>query len=260
MPHTRITQFCFCLLGLLLSQASWAAEGGVVGGSTALPTVDEVVARYVVALGGPAAVQKLTRRVIVGEAESSLFAGKARWEYVACAPDKRVSTLDVPKLGAIVDGFDGAVAWRKSADLPPVTLSGEELAKARRDAQFHRDSNLKVIYPDLTIQGVEQVGGEACYLAVAKPSAGAVERFFFSQKSGLLLRQDSEFNTASGRVISSATYDDYRTVDGVRIPFVMRVKAGGAGTGGKDVSFIMRFREVRHNVPVDESRFNPPKP
>lgn len=247
------------LAGLVPCCPGHAAEAGTAADSP-LPGADEVIARYVTALGGKDALQKVNRRVITGEAESSLFKGKARWGYVASAPDRRVSVLEVPNVGALMDGFDGTVAWRKSGTQPAVTLGGEELAKAKRDAQFHRDSNLKLIYPDLRTTGASVLDGEPCFILEAKPSTNAVERFWFSQKSGFLVRQESEFTTPAGRVSSSATYGDFRPVDGIRMPYLMKVHATGAGTGGREVDFTMRFLEVRHNLAVDEARFSKPGP
>jgi hypothetical protein len=251
----------FLSLWIAVLVLPWTGRSGERGdGRAGLPGAEQVLERYVAALGGTGAVQRLTTRVIKGLAEGNLFKGQAHWEYIAEAPNRRLSILEVPGLGSVVDGFDGAVAWRRSANLPAAVLAGEELAKARRDAEFHRDSNLKKIYPDLTVTGETVVSGEESYVVEGKPSARAVERFYFSKKSGLLARQDSEFETPAGRVVSTALYDDYRVVDGVKIPFLMRVRASGTGTGGRDLEFTIKFLEVRHNVPVDESRFQKPQP
>jgi hypothetical protein len=49
-------------------------------------------------------------------------------------------------------------------------------------------------------------------------------------------------------------FEDYREVDGVKLPFTIRLKIQGAGT------FSSIFREIRHNVTIDESKFKVPTP
>jgi hypothetical protein len=56
-------------------------------------------------------------------------------------------------------------------------------------------------------------------------------------QTGLLLRENDMY------------YEDYRNVDGLKIPFVTR-QDDPRGLGS-----TIRFKEVRNNVPIDESKF-----
>jgi hypothetical protein len=65
------------------------------------------------------------------------------------------------------------------------------------------------------------------------------EKWFFEVESGLLLRKGNTY------------YEDYREVDGVRLPFKIRQDAF-SGEG-----LIYQLTEVKHNVSIDETRFKP---
>jgi hypothetical protein len=51
-------------------------------------------------------------------------------------------------------------------------------------------------------------------------------------------------------------FDDYRDVDGVKLPFTVRVQSVEPG-----LVSTRTFAEIKINVPVEDSKFNmPPKP
>ncbi len=85
-----------------------------------MPKIDTVLARYVEALGGKAALQKVTSRVVKGEGESAMLPAPAPWQFFAKAPNKRLSVLTVAGFGDVLDGFDGMHGWMKNPTcLPP---------------------------------------------------------------------------------------------------------------------------------------------
>ncbi len=80
-----------------------------------LPTVDQVLAKYVEALGGEPALSKVTSMVITGSRQSYMPGADAvpppvPIEQYAKAPNLSL-TIGHPANGATASGFDGAVAW-----------------------------------------------------------------------------------------------------------------------------------------------------
>src|SRR5204863_68902 len=121
------------------------------------------------------------------------------WVLEAKAPNKQFSGFNNPALGAVADGFDGTVAWSKNQSGVRVK-EGEELAKTKRDSEFHRYLALKKLYPDLAYKGTDKVDGEEVHVLESRPSASAMERFSFSNKSNLLIRQESQFEGPDGKI------------------------------------------------------------
>ncbi|MDH7502508.1 MAG: hypothetical protein QHJ82_07330 [Verrucomicrobiota bacterium] len=218
--------------------------------------VDEVLSRYVKALGGKGAIEKVKSRVIKGTAEGMGMPAALPWEFYAAAPNKQLSKVEVTGFGAVLEGFDGQVAWSKNPITGVRVKEGDELAKVKREAGLDRDLRFLSIYPDLAYKGTEKMDNEEVVVLETKPTPTTSERFAFSSKTGLLVRQESQFQTAQGAVKTEARMSDYRTVDGLQFPFLLKVKAEAPGQDPAE--FTIKVSEVKYNVPVSDSLFAKP--
>lgn len=225
-----------------------------VKSSATSKSVDAVLESYVKALGGRAAVQKISTRVSKGTFEITSLAGvKGSLEVYEKAPNKQVAMLTIPGIGTQAEGFDGQTAWALEPDSGVVhDKTGLELASARRDAEFYEEIKLKELYTRMTLKGIEKVGARATYVVEAVPAEGSPERFYFDTATGLLIRHDSVEEGDEGKRSVEEYYDDYRVVDGVKMPFSLRQVSPG-------MEIIIKITEVKQNVPVDDSKFNKPE-
>jgi outer membrane lipoprotein-sorting protein len=218
------------------------------------PTVDSILARHVEAVGGKAAMEKVHSSHVQLKMESEIL-GSSEGEVFAQAPDRLRSHIDLGTTGIIDEGFDGKVAWVKNPWQGLRVKTGDELAKVKRDAQFHRELNLKSLYPDLAYKGIEKVGDEETWLLESKPTATSREKFWFSTKTALLLRQESRYEGQDGAVNVNVLPQDYKALDGLKYPGVMKIKFS---SGGQDYEFSMKFLNVKHNVEIDSAKFAKP--
>lgn len=243
-----------CALVTVCSGLTFAAETPAPAG---LPALDTVLARYIEALGGRDRLEKLNSRVIEGEVEMSLVPGTFALRVLAKAPDRQLSVITIPGFGEMQEGYDGTNAWVKNPMVGVADRPAVEVPKVRRDAQFNRELRYQKIYPDLAVKSVDRSGPEPLVVTESRPDSRSLERFYFSQTSGLLVRQDSEFEGQTGRVAATALYEDYREVNGgVRMPHAIRITARGAD--GVEMSLKLTVKEVKHNVPLDDAAFRKP--
>ncbi|HMH42797.1 MAG TPA: serine hydrolase, partial [Pyrinomonadaceae bacterium] len=77
---------------------------------------DEVLASYVTALGGRAALEKITSRVSKGNFEVSGIAMSGPVEMYAKAPNLMLLVLQMPGQETFKNGFDGKVGWEQNPD------------------------------------------------------------------------------------------------------------------------------------------------
>jgi zinc protease len=249
-------------LGLLLSINS-LAQGSRramknsplrVKSSEAIQTVDAVLEKYVKAIGGRAALLKINSRFSKGTFELSSLAGlKGTLEVYEKAPNKQIATLTLPGIGTQADGFNGTLAWALEADSGVVhDKSGLELASAKRDAEFYEEIKLKELYKRMTLKGVEKVDMRSAYVIEAVPQVGSPERLYFDTQTGLLIRKDSEEEGEEGKRSVEEYYDDYREVDGIKLPFTIRQISPG-------MNLIIKLNEVKQNISIDDSKFNKPE-
>ena len=244
-PRTLLPMCPFVLLaGLTVAVAQTTPQA-------ALPSVDQVLDKYVKALGGKAALEKLTSRVSKGTLEMDQLPGPAPEEIYAKAPDKQYMVTDLSSYGQARRGFNGTAGWEDNPQTGMRDITGPELAAMKRDADFYLAIKLKGHYPKMTVKGKESVNGHDAYVVEATPPEGAAETMYFDAGSGLLARTKRETEGPNGKFTLDVTFDDYREVDGVKLPFVMHFSLG-------EFAFVVKLSEVNHNLPIDDAKFDKP--
>jgi len=224
------------------------------------PTVDQIIARYLQAMGGAAALGKLTTRV-----EKVTFADETNgvtgsFVVYARAPNQRaVIGSAQTKDGSVIDfsrGFDGTVGWVSKTGVWSgcQKLAGAELAEEKRAAVFHSELRTLELYPRLRLKGRLNVDGRTAEVIEARPREGNPETWYFDTQTGLLLRTDTMKTDAAGKRTKEVIWlEDYRTVDRLRLPFTTRIIHSSP-----PVTIIIRVTEIKHNVPIDEARLHCP--
>jgi hypothetical protein len=228
----------------------------------ALPTVDQVLVRYVDALGGEAALRKVTSRVITGTQFIPTGPGgtvptPAAVERSQRAPNLAVTTYRAPTY-AISQGFDGTTAWSQDQAgrvTEPVTL---DIARAARAADFYEPLNLKRQYAQITVRGIEKVNGRDAYLVVGIPQGDKPESLYFDTQTGLLLRKQTVLPTPVGDSPYQVDFDDYRdTGSGVKFPFLMHMTPANPRTELAPEA-TLRVTTIKDNAPIEDSKFVKP--
>jgi hypothetical protein len=217
-----------------------------------LPSIDQILDKYIETLGGKAAIEKITSRQISGSFEIPAMGASGTLKGYAKAPNKSLMVIDVPGFGVIQQGFDGTVAWGQDPMGGLREITGAELVTTKRDVDFHRDTHLKDLFPKLTVKGKEKVGESEAYLVEATPPEGKAEKLYFDLKTGLLIRHDAERESPQGAAMIESYFDDYKEVDGVKLPFTMRRVTPA-------FAMTIKFDEVKNNVEIDDAKFAKPE-
>jgi photosynthetic reaction center cytochrome c subunit len=196
-----------------------------------LPTPDQILARYVDALGGEQALRRITARKITATTEVPADvrgvgpAVHALTQQYFKAPNQWVIRSQTAS-GTTATGFDGAVAWRQDAKGVVTETTGAvpapPLARVKRIADFYEPLNLKQRYARMVTRGTAKVGDRDAYLVVGIPDGDLPEQLFFDTQTGLLVRKGTATATALGDYALQTDYDDYRDVAGVKIPYLVR--------------------------------------
>lgn len=218
----------------------------------AAPTVKDVLDKFVKAIGGEATVRKQSSRVSVGTAEITAMGAKGTVEIAHKAPDKMLLVMKLPGLGDVLEGFDGVTAWSQDPFNGLREKSGTELAATKRDAAFYRDVEMAKGYSKMDLKGTEKVGGRDAYVIEATPPDSTTpDKLYFDKETALLVRLDASRESPQGTVPVQGYFEDYRAVDGIKMPFTIRQSLAGA-------EIIIRFTDVRHNAPTDDTKFAKP--
>jgi len=228
----------------------------------ALPTVDQILAKYVQALGGEAALRKVTSRTITGTQYIPTGPGgtvptPASVERYLKAPNLAVTIYRAPTY-AISQGFDGTSAWSQDQAgrvTEPVKL---DVGRAARAADFYEPLNLKREYPQMTVRGIEHVNGHDAYVVVGIPQGDLPESLYFDMNTGLLLRKQTVLPTPIGDSPYQADFDDYRdTGSGVKFPFLIHMSPSNARTELAPEA-TLRVMKVEDNKAIEDAKFAKP--
>jgi len=212
-----------------------------------LPTADQILDKYLAAVGGADALRKIKSRIQKG----TLDAGGMQFpiEVYSEAPDKRVS-ISHPQGGSSVTAFNGEVGWLSIRNGVHMMTAAEREA-ARIDAELYFPARVRELYKDFRVRPGEEINGRATYLVMAKDPDRPSLQLYFDQESDLLLRLLRFAQTPLGQNPTQIDYADYRETAGVKIPYRWTLTRPNG-------SFTIKVDQVEQNVPIDEKLFVPP--
>ena len=219
------------------------------------PAADQVLDRYIAAIGGAQRVASLTSLAARGTYIGFDDAEKVPMELYARAPvsGRRSCTALSGDTVTTIDGLNGWIA-APPADkpVPLLTLTGQELEGVRVEAELLFPSRVKEMLTGWRV-GVPALLDDNREVRVVQGNTrgGAVVTLCFDAGTGLLVRLVRYAASPVGRLVTRIDYDDYREVSGVRMPFRWTVRwLSGQST--------FELTDVQANVGIDPARFTQP--
>src|ERR1043166_8093336 len=180
---------------------------------------DEIIGKYITAIGGQANIDKVQTRT--SKLTASNGPGNPINLEVYQAPPNKFYMRTTLDQGVFERGFDGQVGWEKSPR-GVRQLNSVEVWRMQNSINLFGNLNFKQ-YTRLRTVGRDKVGDRDAYVVVANRSDTDVERLFFDVETGLLLRRITYLRTMVGIIPEQFDFEDYRDVDGVKLPFTIRV-------------------------------------
>ena len=205
------------------------------GSSTAekSPTPAEVIEKYLAAVGGEQALLKLTSRVSVGTVEISAMGLSGSADLFERAPNESALVLTVAGLGTMRQTSDGKSQWVQD---PLMGFVRTQSGFSEETNTLQREITIKKLEGLSRFDGHAKVGERDTLVLSPRNDRGGIARLFFDAETGLLLRRNNTY------------YEDYREVDGVKLPFITKEQSPYGFV-------VLRMREIKHNVPIDKNAF-----
>jgi photosynthetic reaction center cytochrome c subunit len=213
-------------------------------------TPEAIIDNYIQALGGRAAVEKITSRIQKGTI--NVGGKQTPIEVYSETPDKRISIVRMPE-GESVTAFNGKEGWLALGNRPPREMHGPELDAARLDADLHLATNLKSTFPRLRLARPEKIDGREMNVVIAARDDQPPMRLFFDKESGLLTRMLRFADSPLGRNPTQIDYADYRDSGGAKTPYKWTLSRPNG-------RFTVQINDAQANVPIESTRFVKPTP
>ncbi len=219
--------------------------------SSAAPRAEALLTRHLQAVGGEAALQKITSRRMAGTLER--YGKRVPFIRTQSAPNQMLMETKFPQPGTLKQGFDGNVAWIQVPGQPGRRLEGKERAAITDEAWLHPVLRLREQYPVRQFLGPRTVEGRTfTVLSLAKKKTAKPELWFFDEATALLARVEQQVDGGpQGDIPVVTLLEDYRKVDGVMMPFTVRTKLPTSET-------VLHVDAIEHNLSFADSVFQAP--
>jgi hypothetical protein len=211
--------------------------------------VDQILERYEAALGEKEVIAGITSQKIKGTWELAGMTGTL--EVWRKQPHKTLSVIEFP-FGTLKKGFDGETRWVQT---PTGTFSDsnpQEIAELERDAEVYGAARIKSLFESMRLERKAWLSGRDVYVIEGKPAKGPAEKLFFDIENGLLLRWDMARKQPNrGVVFVKVHLDNYKEVDGVKVPFNLRFAF-------ETFNFRVELQKIENNIPINDAIFRKP--
>ena len=121
-----------------------------------------------------------------------------------------------------------------------------------RAADIQHDTRWRDYFRKVECTGVEPIDGRICYRVVLTPKEGQPETRYYDKTSHLLVRTNMIMKNEMGEIPAESSVGDYRTVEGVLAPFLIKQKVLGQ-------EFTITLQSVKTNVEIPKDRFAVPE-
>lgn len=254
MARARLSLSLLCIaLGATTGCITAPEEGETIGPEdvSAPSTAQEILDRYVAALGGEEAVRALQQRTV--EARLTFHAdegcepgdqgcnpyeaaGSFTLQMTADGRMFRRMIIDPPaEAGGSLPptiserGFDGELGWELQPGDPPLLVLDDEIAArgSLEDALLHwyLDYDKRQIAPEIQSPRTIEVDGKTIELDgiawVEREGRLSPRTYWFDRATGLL-REEVETDPSLPDVSRTIIYEDYQDIDGTKIPHKIR--------------------------------------
>jgi photosynthetic reaction center cytochrome c subunit len=211
-------------------------------------TVDQVLNKYVQAIGGRDALQKIQSRIMTGTVTM-----RDLQQFPVTVEEKlpnsyrfEIQSQPQPQTWAA----SGTTVWGGRGG-GGRGLQGFQAQQATRRADLGAPLNMTERYQGLAVNRYATIDDRNTIVLVGRTPGDATEQLHFDRETGLLLRRSISTRTPFSPVAEQIDYSDYRDVSGVKMPFTVRY------ANWNEVQ-VEKFTDIKVNAPIDDSRFAMP--
>ncbi|MET0396290.1 MAG: hypothetical protein ABW277_05670 [Longimicrobiaceae bacterium] len=212
-----------------------------------LPPAKQVIDRYVEAVGGREAIARHRFRTMETEMSMPAMGMTMPMKMVMAAPNRIVTTAEMPGAGTLRSGYDGSVGWQVNPMTGPSLMSGAELEQVAQTADFFSLLNYDKLYRSMETTERTELNGRPCYRVKLTTATGRESWQCFDTETGLMVASGGKQESQMGSMEVTSLLSDYKEFDGIRMATRSTSKMMGQ-------DMTMTVKSVSH-APVDASVF-----
>ncbi|MEF3078070.1 insulinase family protein [Winogradskyella poriferorum] len=209
-------------------------------------TAETVIKNYVKAIGGEAKLREVNTTLVVAEMTITGAPFKPIATTKQMAPNKYKMEVVAEGMGTLMkQNFDGSNGYMeqqgRKIPMEDKELSSRKSTKGLFEELYMESSNIELE----SLTTIE--GADAYKIKVTKDDKASYR--YYDAETGYLIRTESTTEAQGQSITSVVDYSNYKEVDGVMMPYTMKVTAGPQ-------SFTFETTEVKINEGVTDEDFN----
>jgi hypothetical protein len=184
-------------------------------------TVDQILDKYLAAVGGAAAVQKAPSLTAVGTMTQYRIGRPfpaQQVEIASKAPGMQLITTRAGQNDNLV-AYSASGAWAKGGNGAPRDLRKAEADATRLQDAYNLPSQLKQLLLEPKMDRPQVIRGGEVYVITGHTQNLPRVTAYFEKESGMLARLVYDTDTAFGVYPTQIEYSDYRDVGGRKVPY-----------------------------------------
>ena len=236
----------------VMPASTTSMDAGASAPVAELPTTKALLTRNDEVMGGAEALRKATTRRMKGLYQTEDGSTFFSIEIFQKAPNKSLLKITLPNGVVVRDVCEGHAAWVEDAGGGYHQYEGAGLASRLKYADFADRGKALLLAATGKVTGEEKIGRHATYVVEYVPEKNVVSRLYFDKDSGFVVHSEDVYTTKDGLYTVKLDLDDYRDVDGLKVPYRMKRTEKG-------VVLNIRLLQVSVNVPMEDSVFLKPE-
>ncbi|QOJ30144.1 MAG: insulinase family protein [Ignavibacteriales bacterium] len=213
-------------------------------GDEAVLTGEDIIRKYIQAIGGADNIMKVQDKTVMMQAKIQNYDISA--VIYQKAPDKMLQKFTFAGMDQVIV-YDGEKAFQKSM-MGEEELTGDNLEMMQFEAGLHNILRLSDLGVTIENKGLDKAGGKDAWKIEITMKGGAVIRHFYDKETGLRLREERTVDSPQGKITQSTDLSDYKEVNGVLYPHLMKQNAGG-------MTLELKITAIQINAGIADSVF-----
>jgi hypothetical protein len=209
----------------------------------------KILDQYVKAVGGSKVISKIQTVSLDGTFTASTQDKPGTYTFILKQPNRYYSEVRADGK-TLIDAYNGKSAWHQIESGEISTLLGEQALQVEAAARYYnaRMQSLAKLKIGTAYKGEVQVRGRQTQQVELTYPTGVQWEVFFDSQTHLI----AEEKTVIAGVPRDIFYDDYRPVEGLKIPYKIEVHRG-------EQQYIVTLTRTAVNETVGERVFDFPK-
>lgn len=244
LKYNSIFLFLFLITSPLAAQNATPDESG---SNPQMLSVDEVIQKYLTALGGKARLQSVNDLSITMETSIQNLA--TRITFQKKRPNKLVTTVKSKGIEIRKEIFDGEKSVKFSQG-QKIRGSAENNKLKKISSYMWPEMHFRELNMDIELLEETIIDGEEAYAIKVTMPDGTYPVFHYSKETGLKINEMHKSKNALGNEVWVATvYSDYRTVDGIEFPYRITLPVGSQ-------EIVAKITSVKVDAGLSDRLFN----